>query len=397
MRLKPFLLSLCTIIILAIGGGIFIITALPKTADKALRTQLSSIGLTQVTLPAPEIRFGALRYADIPLDKDEKSFIDTLTITYNPLHLITSKHFKQVDIYGLALSGEMNRTGQLTFSGLENLKHLSGTDAIGTLTLKNATFSILSAHLGGIRLTTDLQTQNKPDGTSSWTGHIQSKQDQLTLIAKLNGKKAAQGKWDSTLEIENGKIERSIGKATRIHGLITMRSDDHAPFYIQGDLRAGGINLHNTPWHNAAITLNGTPNHFKTFTEAKSIGHSGLELSITTLHKDSKSGWNARIHAETLKTLFDYLQAKKRIPAPFSRQDLAPLNTQKHVDITIAKANHGFNLNVQNINENIDIKGTIKPQSRDAFSVQLAPPHPLLTALKNINCTETHCAIDVKF
>lgn len=350
-------------------------------ADNAFRKHLQAYGIAAAKLPAPAKRIGALRYKNIVLSDEGETSIDVLTVTFNPLQW---KSVKGIDIDGLFLSGELDINGKLSIKGLPEILQLpSIAGRLEKLSLSDINFSILSAHLGGIRGTANITAHND-EQAFIWTGNVDSQQDQFELIAKFNGQVNKSGRWVNDFEIENAKLERNYGKFTRVYGAATWSGEGQIWQRFETDLNAGGLIANRTAWKNAAITIQSTPKATKSMIAAKSAGIEELELSIDALYKNKALKWNASIHAPTATQLINYFSANNMMP--ISPETFASIRDEKDVTLRLGTKEKNLVYNIKNESQKIDIKGKIEEKTNNIFQLIFTSEKNFQNGIKGTKC-----------
>jgi hypothetical protein len=351
---KHIIVKLLGIVVLfAIGTGLLLF----KSADFAhnsIQKELLKSGFAMMNFPEPEKRIGALRYKNIAFGTDEhETTIDTLTLTYSPLQW---KQLTSIKINGVYLSGEIDMNANLSLHGMPKLSKISShiQNSIKTISIKDLNFSVLSAHFGGIRGIINLSAQ-RDQNALIWSGNIDSRQDQLEIIAKINAQTNNSGTWVTDFEIENAKLERNFGKLTRLNGIINATGQHNEWKNLKAELTAGGFIAHKTTWQNASLTIEASPNSNQFFIAAKSSGTDGLELNIEGILGLRDIRWKGYIHAETGRQLIDYLNTHKI--QPFNQDDLEKILAQKNTNTHIFPKGSSIIFNIKNTPEDINIKG----------------------------------------
>jgi hypothetical protein len=354
-------------------------------ADSAFRNELAKTGIPIVSIPEPEKRVGALRYKNIIFSEEHETSIDTLTITYTPLNW---KQIKTITIDGLFISGELDINNKLTIANTPLFEHIQklAPGNIESLTANDINFSILSAHFGGIRGTANISA-TKEQNNLTWTGNIDTRQNQLELIAKLSGQLNESGRWFNDFEVENAKLERSFGKFTRAHGTASWTGEGVDRGALKADLNAGAFIAYDTAWKNASITIETTPQLTKYVIAAKSAGVDELELGADALYKNKKLIWNARIHAPTAEQLINYLSANNLLPV--KPEALSELNNKEDTLLQLGTKENSLIFNINNNTKDIDIKGKIEKFGISDYRVTYKTASPLSVSLKGNKCTKT--------
>ncbi len=374
-----FLGGLFALMLILIG-----ITTIPGTIDTRLQKSLQIYGFQTENIEKIEKRWGAIRYHNLGFGQNEENSIDRLTV-YFDLSGFFQKRLKRLEIDGLYLSGDIDIDNKVSIKGYEILPDFDAikTSGVQNFQIKNINFSFLSAHFGGLRGTANI-TGQQDNGAQIWTGNIDSRQDQLELIAKFNGQLNESTKWFVDFEIENAKLERGWGKITRAHGNASWSGQSSRWEKLRADINAGGFIVHNTPWENASITIDNTPKTIKTIIAAKSAGLEELELNLDALYHDKALKWNATVHAPTFEQMLSYFTKVKMMP--FSEEIFSDWRTEKEVSLLLSNKNKSLIFNVRNPMQEIDIKGKITPESTNLLKVLSVIPVSLTTKIPSAEC-----------
>lgn len=348
-KIATIFISLILVIATIIYGIAF--SLIPTNAQKSLKTELQNLGFNIAPLPSPETRIGGLRFHDIDLDPEGRSSIENLTIHYNAWDIITRGTFKALDIQNMVLSGNIDKDGNLSITGMPtpaqiiNLKNISTQ----TINIQNATISLLTAQLGGIRFSIDAQILDKKNEIT-WTGLLKSEQNQLELVTKMTGSMKHSGIWQTDIEIENGKIERDFGKITRLSGYTSIYADNLIIKKITSDIKSGGMTLMDLPWQNIALTANGTPDKLNIFMSGKSLGIADLELGFEGEINHGNFLWNARIFAPNTRAAFDYLKLQDNFQIPDNIINDNKIDSE--IELIFQKRQNDFLLNIRDADNN---------------------------------------------
>ena len=345
--------------------------ALPGIVAGKFEKKLIQAGVYEQSIASPEKKWGAIRYTNLTIGQDSENAIDTITLHFTAANLFSTT-LESLEINGLYISGDVDINGNLSIKGLEtspNLKTLASLKA-RQIHIKNANFSILSAHFGGLRGVVNIYGQREDDAMV-WTGNIDSRQEQLELIAKLNAQTNDSGRWIADIEIENAKLERSFGKFTRVSGASQYAGMDDTWQTLNTELNAGGFTAYDTSWQNAAITINATRDNTETYISAKSSGIEGIELNIDADLTLNKIDWNARIYSPTGQKLIQYLSSHNMMP--LEKRTADAVADKKGVTVQLKPNKNSLIFRINNQQEELDIKGKIeKTKSRNFRSVFLS-------------------------
>jgi len=319
------------------------------------------------------------------MGQDGENTIDAITLTFTPTTPF-SRDIETLEINGVYLSGDINIDGKVSLKGLETLPTLPALSQLNAkqISLKNINLSFLSAHFGGLRGVVNING-NHEDDAIIWNGTIDSRQDQLELVAKLNAQTNDSGRWIADFEIENAKLERSFGKFTRVSGGATYAGSGHKWKSLKGELSAGGFSAYDTMWQNAAITIDATPKLTKTYISAKSSGIEGLELNIDTTLSLKKIDWSARIFAETGQQMIRYFQSHNMLP--INEKDLKKMQSLQNVTLHLKPTSKSLIFKVSNDDQEIDIKGKIDNINGNNFTALFTTSEQLSNTISGAKCT----------
>lgn len=351
-----------------IVSGIFIAhNMLPRIIHEQTQNALESMGFKEFTLPEPAISGGTALYESIRLDPEGFSEIKSLQIQYGWLRTLMRRKPATIALDGLSLTGELGSNGEISLSGwdTEDIRNLAQGFPAARILVQNSKLSLLSPEIGGISLHMDLQARLKNKNVT-FQGHIKSAQKQLNYEAGLSGQINKDGRWQSELDILEAKLEFPHVKASRINGDISFTGDGFHPPQLISAFQVGGANLLGTPWQNLSATLEGTPQNFKIYVGAKSVGIEGLELALNIEGSGNKRAISGAIHAGKLANLFDYLNAQNKLP--LERGALTVLDQLSEIDSDFIIEGENLIYRISNSMEHIDIKGKIENYKQDTFS-----------------------------
>ena len=374
------------ILLISIAGlAYFTLIKSPDLIDNHFQSTLKENGFQIKNIEKIEKRFGVIRYHNITLGEEEKSAIELLDIHYKPLLL---NKIIALKISGIYLSGDIDINGRATIQGIKNgsisIRALNALPA--EISLKNINLSFLSAHFGGIRAKANLTAQREKSSLK-WNGNIDSRQDQLEIIAKLSGQMNHTGAWLNDIEIENAKLERNIAKFTRTNGQINLEGNTDQWLRLNANLNAGGFITHNTTWQNANINISATPDEKSLLVTAKSSGIPDLELSIeTTLDNNKLENWNASIYAPSGKALLDYLSSNQIIK--LEANQLPIVNQQKDINLDLEKANRSLIFNLKKNQQGTIAKGKFQKSNRNTYIATSTSKNDIFKDVQPVTCSQ---------
>jgi hypothetical protein len=313
--------------------GILAFIVAPKMAHAKIISGLAAAGFETRFIQKPQVAFGAILYKDVAFDEDDFSTIKYIKVTYNPLMLVLTGTFNNLDII------HMNITGDWADENMQSLRFAGWTppadlSKIPLTSFKHITFtktrlSMLTQTMGGMSVFLDIHS-NRNGKKTEFQGNIKSEQKYLSVVASASG--VVDGpRWYSDIEIIDGKFEVPSGnfKATRLSGWVNV---SNSPFKIMSQLRAGAITLYDLPWQAASSTLEFSNNDTKFFTEAKSVGYDGLELELNIFKKSTaKMAASGSLHADTTNDYFEYFSERES----FARmlKDMTPNRKDQNINV----------------------------------------------------------------
>ena len=357
-KITPITALLITALIISVTA--FSIAKTPEKLEREMHKAFNTIGYANITLPAPEKKFGQLTYSEITLDERGFSTVKTATLQYDPFAILFNRTLKNIKIQGLDLTGEINENGQISIAGWNNhtkMIPISSMPRAQNIEIENAKLSLLSEKWGGITLQTTMQLRTSKKHIDL-QGQLNASQKQLSASAKIDGRINEKGAWNIRLELEQGKIQTQDIRATRLSGQINLNNDNiSTQTSMIGEIQAGGLNILGLPWQSAAITLDGNLKAPRMIFAAKSSGYEGIELGITIENLYAPHNFSGNIHIDRMGTAFDYLESQKHLPIP--RKNLKNLDEISSIYINIENKNN-LTFNIKKDKEYIDIKGKIE-------------------------------------
>ena len=310
---KLILTGIAVILIFAGGGGYFFNIYIPARARAYTAELLKSAGFTAAVLPEGQIRFNAARFDNINLDSEGLNKIRRVEILYNPITLAFAQTITEAKIDGISLTGEITKAAALDIPGwskpVSSLRNLK----LKTFSIVKSSLAVLTDEIGGISISFDAQLRLHDKG-AEFRGSARSAQRRLSFNALASGNMNTDGLWQTEIEIDKGKFETSPLRANRISGKAFITdSEDTAPEIIS-ELSAGGFSVYDYPWQNAEIAMELKNGIFSFFSDMKSVGVDGLELSLSINSTPEGRESSGRIHAEKLGTLEKYLEKSGALP-----------------------------------------------------------------------------------
>lgn len=293
----------------------------PKIAQKTALKAFATLGLETEFLPEPKKGWGRIDYAEAPLDKDGISTVKKIEARYNPFVIIFAKRLESLSISSLEVIGNQDKENQdlITFSGWDiprGLRSLSGVPA-ERLHFDKARISLLTHTLGGLSLEFDFEgTRN--GRAFDFQAYIKSAQKYISFSAGINGI-AAPDYSTVDMDIDQGKFEVPDAdiKASRVFGWMNYSDDKSGQPKVMSELSAGGMIVLGLPWQNATAAMEFKDGNLRIYSEAKSLGIEGIELSLNLKWlKDQKSIIFGDIHAENGLSLADYFSGKNAVAFP---------------------------------------------------------------------------------
>lgn len=361
----PAILTLLLFIAFFAASAYAVFVVAPGIARTKTIEALDNVGINTAQLHNPAVRYGAIRFENIALDKEKFSTIKTLDIKYAPVKLLLFREINTLKLYGLNLTGEISEDGALSLAGWENRKIDLHTlrNTFKTLDIEGARLSLLTPHLGGITLNYDLQLIRRAQYLD-FKGRVDSEQKTLSFTSRFSGNVTNHGLWQATFDIDQDRIDFGPHKASRISAKAQISGETNTPAFFLVEFTAGGLSLYDTPWQNASGTLERVNNTYSLLIGAESLGYDGIEMTFNAekpLQGPAKV--SGVLHAENMAALLEYLKALKLLPV--SNDILPPLGKTAAIEaefIRLPQEKEGeksINYQIKNIENNIDINGKI--------------------------------------
>ncbi|MFK7839173.1 MAG: hypothetical protein AB8B83_02485 [Bdellovibrionales bacterium] len=357
-----------SLFILSIMSALYLMWLHPLFVTKTIRDKLINIGFNEASITNPENKWGGVRFKNLKFGDQQQNSIDQTTFYYNALNIF-NKTLEKIELNNVYVSGNINIDGQISINGMPQIPTLNelSPHQFNEISIKNLNVSFLSAHFGGMRGIINLNAINSGD-IMTWNGNIDSRQDQIEIIAKINAQTRQNSQWIIDIDIENAKLERNFGKFTRVHGSINAQGNKNQLKTFNTSLNAGAFNTYNTKWQNASITINKKPNKkMKAIIDAKSTGFEGLELNAEAILENTSINWIADIYSDNGETLLNYLFFNNLIP--LKKDDLKFIKGYKDINLRLKPEQKRLIFNIKNELQNIDIKGRISKKDNNKHTV----------------------------
>lgn len=373
------------ILILAlVFGGIYAyqVTTKPARIHENIEQTFAHIGFQNLTLPEAEQYRQTLVYKGIDLDEDGFSSIETVIIKHSPFVISFSDDDATATVKGLELTGELGQDGQITIAGFSppEALNLNFDKLPSVINLENFSLSLLSEDLGGINVSGSIQFSNHHD-MLKFQGDLDAIQKQVAINAKIEGQYNQNGFVDIRIEIENGKFDLGFMQATRIAGLILANGENLANIRTVTELQTGALRIYDMPWQNASITVDTKQEHPRAIISAKSTGYEGLELGLTIPNLFDHEIFIGQIHADTLKTAFDYFNSQNISPIEDGATE--SLGRLKNISAKFAKKGN-VKFQLQDENQNATTTGVVK-NTDGVFQGEIkSTPIPLVNFSKEL-------------
>lgn len=306
-KIIPFIFSLILLLIIA-GGWFFFKEYLPARIRSDAGTFMQGSGFDLATLPEPEITYDGILYRDVALDPDRFSTAEEIKILFDPVKFITEKQANALEVTGLNLTGEMDKNGNVTVSGWssEQSRFQDVLARFKTVNVRDSYISVLTEKLGGLTFEYSLQVR-KGNPDYEIQGFIKSAQKHMTFVSNFGGTMDSAGTWMINADIEQAKLELPLVRASRLMGKLAFKGTQDAPTTVAGEFQAGGLALYTLPWQNAKGGINGTLDHFTIMTDAHSLGHDGIMLSLIAEKRPERIEANGTVKTQSLVSLLSYM------------------------------------------------------------------------------------------
>ncbi len=346
-----------------IGPPVFLSFYLPEKVQNQIVKNLGHAGFEHIEIGHMEKKLGSINISDIKLDKAGFSSIQSIKADYSWKGAFGGQFIHKLTIDSPNLTGELNESGSISVAGLSPDKDniANSFSSVRTIYIQNGTLDIFLGSLGGANIKYDAQIRTTRNGSLDFKGKIEAVQRQFSGSGKIKGNLNPSGNWQASIEIEQGKIDLPLLKASRVSGLSELSGQSFADFDMVTQLTAGGVSLLNLPWHNVSATVSGDLSDFTVFAEGKSVGQEGVEFTANLVHESALKEYSGSIHADKFFNLFHYLQKNnlisKQIHYPHLMENLSGIS----FDFQGApkKPSTRLSYKIQDEEKTINIKGDV--------------------------------------
>lgn len=313
---KPILIVIGVIAVALIGVPLALSFYLPSYARQKTLLALNGAGFGAASFESFETGHGKVTLKKVKLDDKGFSTAEKIESDYSLTGFFTGKPIKTLTVEGLSLTGEYSKEKKLTLAGWtqENKIELSKLPAIKTIEIKNGRIDLMTDALGGVNVKFDILMRQTTLGSIEFKSTLSGTQRVFSADANLNGTIKPSGQWNADLEINDGKIDLPLLKATRVSGTGTLSGDPKKTPEFNLQLSAGGVNLFNLPWHNVSATAQGNTEHYAILSEGKSVGLEGIEFSLNIPDGLKLSNMSGSLHTQKLSDLFSFMKTNKVLP-----------------------------------------------------------------------------------
>jgi hypothetical protein len=378
LRKKTFLILGTYAAFACIAGLICIwIFLRPEMNAERLLMALNALGFNEAELPPSENKGGKITYTNIQLDQDGFSTIENIVLYHTPLGTL-----KAIEIDGLSITGEIEEDLKISLAGWlpERMEIFNLTDrTLPLIVFRNSRLSLLSDSIGGMTINFDMQMRPQ-DAAYSLQAKIAGHQASLSYSAKALGTLGLDGSWAIEADIDQAKFSLWPIKVTRISGMLKATGKGFLQSVVSGQLQAGGLNINGLPWHNIALTLDGSLQKTKMIIGARSSGVQGVDLSLTLDEIQNPKIYSGTVYARKSATLLDYLDRLNLLLIP--RKKLEPFENIENFQISFRGSPRAI-LFKGTSNDTILIEhGQIEPQDLQYTLKDLASGLPFDLILK---------------
>ncbi len=312
---KPILIVTGLIAAVLIGVPFALSFYLPSHARQQTLLALNNLGFSAATFESAETAHGKVTLNNVKLDDKGFSAVQKIESDYSWTGFLTGKPIKTLTVEGLSLTGEYSKDKKITIAGWAQDKkiELSELPAIKTVEIKDARIDLMTGALGGVNVKFDLLLRRTSLNGIEFKSSLSGTQRVFSADANLNGTIKPSGQWNAALEINEGKIDLPLLKATRVSGTGTLSGDPKNTPEFSLQLSAGGVNMFNLPWHNVNATVQGNTEHYSIQSEGKSVGLEGIEFSLNLPDGLNLDRIGGSVHTQKFSDIFSYLKSNKLI------------------------------------------------------------------------------------
>ncbi len=299
------------LIIFTVGSIIFgliflwlIYAQAPDKIGKRIEKGFADIGLIVDTLPAPETSANALIYKNIKFKNTSQSSVKELRIKYNPLNAIVFRSVESIDIEGLNIISKLEyNTFPQRLPIPDLIKHIE------SIRIYNGMISITDQNAA--RISFSLTANRDETEHLKIQGNISLQSENAALEGRFSGLIQKNEALETNIEFERARFKNSnqnkTFKITRANGQINIKQQPSKNFLLQSDIRAGGMNLNETPWQNTIVKLEISEGQKKTLINATAAGHENIELKLDIDNKNASKGMLIAKNASALKNYIAHI------------------------------------------------------------------------------------------
>lgn len=249
-----FLRLLSSLIILSAALTAAYTIATPALTGMAVRHALAQQGFTTLQSFSGKSSDDSIVFKDIKLDPEGFSSIGTLAVQ-NDAPFLPGRDFKAVALDGIVLTGEVDDSGAIGFSGWAP-SFSSGLPPTRNLVLKNARLDLDTA-IGALRFNTGGSIERTENGLVKFEGAASGTQQQLMLDARWRGQQTPDGRWTLEGDLAEARLNTGPFSASRVSGWLSLNGLKNKTPSVAGQFSIGHFERALLKITNATLTLDG--------------------------------------------------------------------------------------------------------------------------------------------
>ncbi len=265
MSRKKIIIGVSALILLAVAG---LVMASGLLVKPMLQIALRQSGFPNARIDSVAVIPSGLVLEDIALDGEGFSTIKAVQVTGSWPDLIFNKKITGLNIKDAEISGEIDENGQIIIAGWNaTFSDAAPSDkplVIDAVSLEGVTLDFETPQ-GAIRIEGKLSLQSKADKTRDFQANIWSKQKQLSLSAVATGTFQPDGSWMSDIELQEGRLDLGMVKASRSTGTIKLAQSAGQGLSYKGKILAGGLRIGETPFQDFILAFDSTTSDILSF------------------------------------------------------------------------------------------------------------------------------------
>lgn len=285
---------------------------LPFLMKREIHIAFARQGLKEATYQDFSRRGSEITLSGITLDSAKFSTLETLRTHIRWSGLITGKNlFSDMTIDGLTLTGELDSDGNLSLSGWSSppLFSLAGVQAVE---INGARIDVMTP-AGAIRFEGSGRLIPQDDGSRKIEAIVGSKQYQMVLDTRWDGKIDPDGHWTVAADIREARLNLDRFSAARVSGWLSFEGTGKDIPSVSGQIAAGLIKFGDgaSDLTDINATLDGKIHGHHIILSGKSGNYPDMTFNAD-IQTGKDAAVNAAIEGKNADQILDFAQALSR-------------------------------------------------------------------------------------